>query len=193
MGTITTSSSVPRVPPGQRVVEGFPILHYDGVPRIDLAAWRLRLYGLVEAPLHLTWEELLALPQASIRADFHCVTTWSKLGNLWEGVAFGELAARARPRPEAAHVLAHCYDGFTTNVPLEVLMDEDVLLARRHNGADLTPDHGWPLRLVVPKRYAWKSAKWVSGLEFLARDRPGFWEQRGYHNRGDPWQEERYS
>ena len=120
------------------------------------------------------------------------MTRWSKLDNLWEGVTFRELAAQVRPLPEASHVLAHCYDGFTTNIPLEVLMDNDVLLAYRHDGVDLPQVHGWPLRLVVPKRYAWKSAKWISGLEFLAQDRPGFWEQRGYHNDADPWKEERY-
>lgn len=184
--------SVPRVPPGQRVVEGFPVLHYSRVPRINLATWRLHVHGLVETPLDLTWEDFLELPQVSLKADFHCVTHWTRLDNLWEGVTFRELAAQVRPLPEASHVLAHCYDGFTTNIPLEVLMDHDVLLARRHDGADLPQMHGWPLRLVVPKRYAWKSAKWVSGLEFLAQDRPGFWEQRGYHNDADPWKEERY-
>lgn len=184
--------AVQRVPPGQRLTEGFPVLHYSGVPRIQLATWRLNVHGLVEAPLDLTWEDFLALPQVSLQADFHCVTRWSRLDNLWEGVAVQELAARARPLADASHVLVHSYDGFTTNIPLEVLMDQDVLLARRHNGADLPQEHGWPLRLVVPKRYAWKSAKWVSGLEFLPHDRPGFWEQRGYHNNADPWKEERY-
>ncbi len=184
--------SAPRVPPGQRVVDGFPVLHYSGVPRINLATWRLHVHGLVETPLDLTWEDFLELPQVTLKADFHCVTRWSKLDNLWEGVTFQELAGRAKPLPEASHVLVYGYDGFTTNIPLDVLMDHDVLLARRHNGADLHQEHGWPLRLVVPKRYAWKSAKWVSVLEFLSQDRPGFWEQRGYHNNADPWKEERY-
>lgn len=184
--------SVPRIPPGQQVVSGFPVLHYGGVPKIDLASWRLRIRGLVGKPLELAWPDFLDFPQSSFQADFHCVTHWTRLDNLWEGVTFRELAAQVRPLPEASHVLAHCYDGFTTNIPLEVLMDHDVLLASRHDGAALTPVHGWPLRLVVPKRYAWKSAKWVSGLEFLAQDRPGFWEQRGYHNDADPWKEERY-
>ncbi len=182
-----------RVPPGQHLTYDFPVLHYGNVPRIELASWRLRIYGLVREPLELTWEQFLRLPQVEVRSDFHCVTMWSKLDNVWEGVLFRNIASLVSPRPEALYVVAHGYGGFTTNLPLSVLMDDDVLLARRHNGADLTPDHGWPLRLVVPKRYAWKSAKWLNGLEFLDHDEPGFWEQHGYHNNGDPWREERYS
>lgn len=182
----------PRIPPGQYLTEDFPVLHYGSVPRIHLSTWRLRIFGLVREPLELTWEQFVAWPQTKVEADFHCVTHFSKLDNLWEGVLFREIAALVRPLPEALYVVAHGCGGFTTNLPLEELMDEDVLLARRHNGADLTPDHGWPLRLVVPKLYAWKSAKWLSGLEFLDHDQPGFWEQNGYHNHGDPWKEERY-
>jgi DMSO/TMAO reductase YedYZ molybdopterin-dependent catalytic subunit len=153
----------------------------------------LRVSGLLEDPLSLTWEEFRSLPTLSLQADFHCVTHWSRLDNLWEGVSFRELATRVRPHAEARYVMVHCYDGFTTNLPLAVLLDQDVLLAYRHDGAELAPEHGWPLRLVVPKRYAWKSAKWVERLEFLAQDQPGFWEQRGYHNDADPWAEERYA
>jgi DMSO/TMAO reductase YedYZ molybdopterin-dependent catalytic subunit len=182
-----------RVPPGQSVTEKWPVLHYGSVPRVDLARWRFRIFGLVETPLELTYDELLALPRTSITRDIHCVTTWSRFDNTFEGVPFREVLKVARPRPEATHVLVHAEYGFTTNLPLEDLDRDDVLLANKHDGKELTPDHGWPLRLVVPHLYFWKSAKWVRGLEFMAADKPGFWESHGYHMRGDPWKEERYS
>lgn len=181
------------LPPGQHVVRGLPVLDLGTVPHIYLASWRLTITGLVEKPLELSWEGFMTMPMVSVRADFHCVTHWSKLDNLWEGVLFQELAARVDPSREARYVMVNCYDGFATNLPLEILLDPSVLLAYHHNNVELTAEHGWPLRLVVPQRYAWKSAKWVKGLEFMAEDRPGFWEQRGYHNDADPWKEERYS
>jgi DMSO/TMAO reductase YedYZ molybdopterin-dependent catalytic subunit len=182
-----------RVPPGQRVTEKFPVLHYGGIPRFDRQTWDLRVFGLVEEPLSLTYDQFLELPTTRIVADIHCVTGWSKLDTVWEGVLFRELWGRVEGKPEARFVMVHCEQGFTTNVPLEVLLDDDVLLAYRYDDAPLTAEHGYPLRLVVPKRYFWKSAKWVRGLEFMAEDRLGFWEVRGYHNNADPWKEERYS
>lgn len=182
-----------RVPPGQQITEKFPVLHYGAIPPFDPSSWRFRAFGLVGEALELSYQEFRRLPQVQVVADFHCVTGWSKQDNLWEGVSFREIARLVKPLPEARFVTVHCAGGYTTNLPLEVLMDDDVLFAHRHNGEDLTPEHGWPLRLVVPKRYAWKSAKWVIGLEFMAEDRPGFWEVRGYHNNADPMKEERFA
>lgn len=182
-----------RIPPGQRLVKTWPVLHFGTVPKVDLAAWDLRIFGLVEAPLRLSYEELTALAPVEVVADMHCVTGWSTLDNRWLGVPFRVLAERARPLPEARWVIAHCEQGYTTDLSLEAMMDEDVLLAWGHDGEDLTPEHGWPLRLVVPKRYGWKSAKWLRGLEFTDRNRRGFWEERGYHVHADPWREERYA
>ncbi len=149
--------------------------------------------GAIEHEASFTWEEFNALPQVSTGSDIHCVTGWSKLDNAWGGVAFSELLRHIQPKPEARFVTAHCYDGYTTNVPLADLLEEGILFASSHNGEPLTPEHGGPLRLVVPHLYFWKSAKWVRGLLFMEEDRPGFWEQYGYHIRGDPWKEERYS
>lgn len=182
-----------RVPPGQRVTQKFPVLHYGSIPKFDPDTWDLRVFGLVEQPLTLSYTELLALPATRIVADIHCVTGWSKLDTVWEGVLFKDLMNLVKCKPEAKFVLVHCEQGFTTSAPLEVLMDEDVLVAYRYDDAPLTPEHGYPLRLVVPKRYLWKSAKWVRGLEFMPQDRLGFWESRGYHNNADPWKEERYA
>jgi DMSO/TMAO reductase YedYZ molybdopterin-dependent catalytic subunit len=182
-----------RVPPGQRLVDHLPVLHHGRVPSFDPATWDLRLAGLVKEEKRFSHEQIATLPRVRILADIHCVTGWSKLDTVWEGVAFRELLRHVRLMPKARYVLVRCEHGFTTNLPLETLMDGDVLLACRYNDAPLTPEHGYPLRLVVPKRYFWKSAKWVRVVQFMAQDRPGFWEQRGYHNRGDPWKEERYS
>lgn len=182
-----------RVPPGQRVTEKFPVLHYGSIPAFDRDTWDLKVFGLVEEPLTLSYGQVLELPTTRVVADIHCVTGWSKLDTVWEGALFQELMKLVQIKPEARFVMVHCEQGFTTNVPLEVLMDDDVLLAYRYEDAPLTPEHGYPLRLVVPKRYFWKSAKWVRGLELMARDRLGFWEVRGYHNNADPWKEERYS
>ncbi|NIN95183.1 MAG: molybdopterin-dependent oxidoreductase [Anaerolineae bacterium] len=191
--TKETSSDQRRVPPGQRVTEKFPVLHYGSIPKFDPLTWDLKVFGLVEEPLTLSYEQFLELPTMRIVADIHCVTGWSKLDTVWEGVPFQQLMKLVRPKPEARFVMVHCEQGFTTNVPLDVVMDDDVLLAYRYDDAPLTPEHGYPLRLVVPKRYFWKSAKWVRGLELMARDRLGFWESRGYHNNADPWKEERYA
>lgn len=182
----------PRVPPGQRVVQEWPVLHAGEVPEIDLDRWEFRVFGLVERPLRLSWEEFQRLPRVQVRSDIHCVTRWSRLDNRWEGVPFKVIAELARPLPQARYVMVHAYHGFTANLPLDDAMRDDVLFADHHDGKPLTPEHGWPLRLVVPHLYFWKSAKWVNGVEFMAEDRPGFWEQLGYHMRGDPWKEQRY-
>jgi DMSO/TMAO reductase YedYZ molybdopterin-dependent catalytic subunit len=182
-----------RIPPGQRVTEKFPVLHYGSVPRFDRQSWDLRVFGLVQEPLTLSYDQVLELPSTRIVADIHCVTSWSKLDTVWEGVLFRDFWELVRAQPEAGFVMVHCEQGFTTNLPLEVLLDDDVLLAYRYDDAPLAPEHGYPLRLVVPKRYFWKSAKWVRGLELMAQDRLGFWEVRGYHNNADPWKEERYA
>ena len=181
-----------RVPPGQFVTEKFPVLSAGPSPRVDLAQWRFRIYGLVTKEMELTWERLMALPQVTVTADFHCVTQWSRLGNTWRGVASKAVLELAAPARDARYIMVHCYGGYTTNLDLETLWEQDALFAHEHDGQPLAPDHGGPLRLVVPRRYGWKSAKWVSGLELLAEDRPGFWEQRGYHLRGDPWREQRF-
>ena len=182
-----------RTPPGQYLTEKFPVLHYGSVPTVDLGAWDFRVSGLVDAPFTLTWEQFRALPRARVTADIHCVTRWSKLDTAWEGVPIRAILDLARLRPEATHVLAQCEQGYTTHMPLAVLDDEDVLLADTYDGKPLDPEHGYPLRLLVPKRYFWKSAKWIRGLEFLDHDIAGFWERYGYHNDADPWKEERFS
>lgn len=179
-------------PPGQFVTEKFPVLTFGPTPRIDLSTWQFRVFGLVEEEISLDWEQFNALPQVTLDAEFHCVTQWSKLQNTWEGILFNDLMKLVKPKPEAKYVMAHCYGGYTTNVSLDVLEDDDVLFAHSHDGAPLTAEHGGPMRLVVPKRYGWKSAKWVNGIEFMAEDAPGFWEVRGYHMEGDPWKEERF-
>ncbi|MDO8674444.1 MAG: molybdopterin-dependent oxidoreductase, partial [Dehalococcoidia bacterium] len=165
---------------------------YGRTPEVDLGEWRFGVFGSVEEQVELTWEDFNALPRTQVIADFHCGTLWSRLDNLWDGVLFKDVIALARPLAEARCVMVHSYGGYSTNLALETLMEEDVILARRHNGEELTPDHGWPLRLVVPSRYGWKNAKWVCGLELAADDSPGFWEKRGFNMRGDPWKEERF-
>jgi len=182
-----------RVPPGQRLVKSWPVLHYGGIPRFDGANWDLQVSGLVENPFTLTYQELQALPRVTVDADMHCVTGWTTLDNTWEGVAFRTILEKAKPKPEAAWVIAHGANGYTSDLSLQAMDDDDVLLAWRNHGEDLAPDHGWPLRLVVPKRYAWKSAKWLTGLEFTDRNVRGFWEVRGYHVHAEPFAEERYS
>jgi DMSO/TMAO reductase YedYZ molybdopterin-dependent catalytic subunit len=183
-----------RIPPGQTLTapDRWPLLHFGPVPRTDLAGWDLKVFGLVECELRLTYDELRSLPQKEVVSDIHCVTGWSRLGDTWTGVAIQEILQRCRPTREATHVMAHCEFGYTTGVPLEVLNDDDVLLCYGWNGSTLSEEHGFPLRLFVPKKYFWKSAKWLRGLEFMPRNRLGFWEQRGYHDEADPWQEQRY-
>jgi DMSO/TMAO reductase YedYZ molybdopterin-dependent catalytic subunit len=182
-----------RIPPGQYKTDKFPVLHYGSVPRTDLASWDFRVFGAVDSPLSLTWDQFKALPRKRVETDIHCVTRWTKLDTAWEGVAIQEVLALVGVKPGSTHVLAHCEQGYTANMPLAVLDDDDVLLADTFDGQPLAPEHGWPLRLLVPKRYFWKSAKWVRGLEFLDHDILGFWERYGYNNDADPWKEERFS
>jgi DMSO/TMAO reductase YedYZ molybdopterin-dependent catalytic subunit len=167
------------------------VLTYGAAPAVDLKTWRLRVFGLVGEEIALDWAQFTSLGWTGITADFHCVTQWSSLDNTWEGVPFAKVVALAGPRPEARFVMAHCYGGYTTNLPLGLAMEEG-LFAHKQNGEELSRDHGWPLRLIIPSRYGWKSAKWVNGIELTAEDTPGFWEQRGYSNNADPWKEERF-
>ncbi|SRR5579875_42504 len=183
----------PTIPPGQAVTEGFPVLHVGDVPRFGPATWRLRVFGMVEHPFELTYDELRALPAAEWRGDIHCVTRWTKRATRWRGVPFKVLAERARPLPGVTHVIEHAENDYTTNVPLSIMLGDDVLVAYEFDGAPLEPLHGGPVRMLVPRLYFWKSAKWLNGLEFLDHDVQGFWETRGYHNDADPWKEERYS
>ncbi len=182
-----------RVPPGQYLTEKFPVLHYGSVPGVDLATWDFRVYGEVDNPFRLTWSEFQALPRKRVSTDIHCVTRWSKLDTRWEGVAIQSILDLAQVRQAATHAVGRAEQGYTANVPLSVLDDDDVLLADTFEGEPLTPDHGYPLRLIVPKRYFWKGPKWIRGLELLDHDSPGFWERYGYHNDADPWREERFS
>jgi DMSO/TMAO reductase YedYZ molybdopterin-dependent catalytic subunit len=182
-----------RIPPGQTLTSKWPVLTYGLTPRFDPKRWTFRCFGLVEREVSWTWEEFLALPRVTLASDVHCVTRWSKLDNVWEGVPIRELMKRVTPLPEARYVMEHADPDYTTNIALEDLLDDDVLLALRHNGRDLEPDHGGPVRLVVPKLYFWKSAKWLRSFEFLDVNPPGFWEQNGYHLHADPWREERYA
>jgi DMSO/TMAO reductase YedYZ molybdopterin-dependent catalytic subunit len=182
-----------RLPPGQYLTEKWPVLHAGDVPAVDLATWDFRVWGEVEQPLRLTWEELSELPTVEVTQDIHCVTRWSRFDATFRGVPWKELRERAAPRPSAHHAIAHAEQGFTANVPVEFLEREGALLATHADGEPLAPEHGWPLRLVIPGKYFWKSAKWVRGIELSPVDKPGFWERYGYHNDADPWKEERYA
>jgi len=194
MGKLSkTDQAAERVPPGQYLTDKFPVLSYGPTPRFNSATWDFRVIGLVEEPIRLSYEQFRALPQSKQVSDFHCVTTWSRLDNAWQGVRVADLMKLVKLKPEARYVIIHCDGGYTTNLALSDFLGDDVTLALRHDGRDLEPDHGFPLRLVVPKLYGWKSAKWVRTIEFSAEDRRGFWEVRGYHNHADPWTEERYS
>ena len=181
-----------RLPPGQYLTEKWPVLHAGSVPRTDLATWDFRVFGAVENELVLSYEDLQALPQTEITTDIHCVTRWSRFDTSFRGVHWREIAKLVKPLSEARFVVAHAEQEFTANVPLEALEDEQSLVAWEADGELLAPDHGWPLRLVIPSRYFWKSAKWLRGLELLPKDRPGFWERYGYHNDADYWKEQRY-
>jgi len=181
-----------RLPPGQSLTQKFPVLHYGPTPNFDESTWDLRVFGEVETPMRWSWQEFQALPTVQQTVDIHCVTRWSKFDTVWEGVRFSEFVKLFGVKPSAKYVIAHCEYGYTTNVPLEDMMDDDVMIAYKFDGQYLDTEHGFPLRTLVPKRYFWKSAKWVRGLEFSTTDKPGFWEQAGYHNEGDPWREERY-
>ncbi len=181
-----------RVPPGQTLTDKWPLLHVGPVPEVDLATWNFRVFGEVERPLSWSHSELMAQPSVELIADIHCVTGWSRLDDGWTGVPIRHLLESVVPRPGAGYVIAHCEHGYTTSLPLDVLDRDDVLLCYGWNRRPLSPDHGWPLRLLVPKRYFWKSAKWLRGLEFAGVNRLGFWEKRGYHDQADPWKEQRF-
>ncbi len=181
-----------RLPPGQSATLKWPVLHEGSIPSFNPQTWDFRVGGLVEKPMRLNWEEFNRLPQIEIVTDIHCVTRWSRFDNRWQGVPFTEVMKLAVPKPDARFVMVHAEQGFTANVPLEDLMRPTTLFAFKHDGEPLTPEHGYPLRLVVPHLYFWKSVKWVRGLELLPTDAPGFWEQNGYSMYGDPWKEERF-
>ncbi|HOV50950.1 MAG TPA: sulfite oxidase-like oxidoreductase [Candidatus Cryosericum sp.] len=183
-----------RVPPNQRVTDKFYTLTAEDIPSVDTTSFVFRFWGTVRKPVEVTWQELMALPRVEREADFHCVTGWSMLGTTWGGIVVRDLlaAVHVEPAPEARFVMAHSVTDYTTNLPLEDLLAADTMLAWEWQGAPLPAEHGGPLRLLVPSLYAWKDAKWVNGLEFMTEDRPGFWEERGYHMHGDPWKEERY-
>ncbi|WP_292613164.1 sulfite oxidase-like oxidoreductase [Methanobacterium sp. BAmetb5] len=182
-----------RIPPGQHVDNSWPVLHAGQVAKIVPEKWELEIGGLVDEEVKLNYQEFMDLPRVQVFSDIHCVTSWSKLNNLWDGVSTSTIKKLVGIRPEAKYVLVHAHKNFTTNLSLEDFFAPDVLLATHHNGKALSSPHGGPVRLVVPRLYFWKSAKWVTGLEFLAEDKRGFWESAGYHNHGDPWMEERYS
>jgi len=181
-----------RLPPGQYLTEKWPVLHAGMVPRTDLAAWDFRVWGEVDNPLSLSWEQLSGLPTVERRQDIHCVTRWSRFDVTFAGVPWSTVRELIGQRPSARYAVAHAEQGFTANVPISFLEDEHALLATHADGDPLTPEHGWPLRLVIPGKYFWKSAKWLRGIELSATDKPGFWERYGYHNDADPWREERY-
>jgi DMSO/TMAO reductase YedYZ molybdopterin-dependent catalytic subunit len=184
-----------RIPAGQSRTKKWPVPDASGPPKIDLNNWKLRIFGMVGKPVEWNWKEFSTLPRVRVFSDFHCVTRWSRLGNVWEGVSTRDLLEKAGgAAPGAGFVLAHGYDrGFTTNLPLADFLAEDALVAIEHDGEPISTDHGGPARLIIPHLYAWKSAKWLSGIELIATDKPGFWESNGYHMRGDPWTEQRYS
>jgi DMSO/TMAO reductase YedYZ molybdopterin-dependent catalytic subunit len=181
-----------RLPPGQSLTLKWPVLHYGSVPRFDPERWDFVVSGLVGNLVRWNWKEFNSLPTVTTHSDFHCVTRWSRFDNDWKGVTFRELLGRVKPKPAAKHVLVHAEQGFTANVPLADLDRGNVLFATHHDGEPLSADHGYPLRLIVPHLYAWKSVKWVRGIEFLEQDQAGFWEQNGYHMYGDPFKEQRF-
>ncbi len=182
-----------RIPAGQKQVTNFPVLDLGIVPNINTTNWKLRVFGLVEHEIELDWAAFRAMPQVRDVSDFHCVTRWSQLHMDWEGVLARDLIIQASPLIHGKFVTMHAYDGYTTNLPLEALLDDDVIIAHSVFGQSLTAEHGGPVRMVVPKRYAWKGAKWLKAIEVHADDKPGFWEVRGYHNEADPWLEQRFS
>jgi DMSO/TMAO reductase YedYZ molybdopterin-dependent catalytic subunit len=189
----TARAGEDRLPPGQHLVRDWPVLDLGVQPKIDLGQWELRVFGAVAEQMSWDWAGFNALPQRREVTDIHCVTTWSRFDNQWDGVATRDLLAIVQPKPEARFVVLHSYDGYTTNLPLEDFAAEDAIIAHSWQGAPLPVEHGGPVRLVVPHLYFWKSAKWLRRIELIGADRPGFWEERGYHDRGDPWTEQRYS
>lgn len=182
-----------RLPAGQMLTRKWPVLHSGSVPAVDTASWRFTVSGLVGRPLSLGWDEVMALPAKDVRCDIHCVTSWSRFDNRFTGIPVRSILALAQPLPDATFALVHAAPDYTTNLPLGDLDREESLVATHHDGEPLAAEHGGPIRLLVPHLYFWKSAKWVTGFELLAEDEPGYWEQNGYHMRGDPWQEQRYS
>ena len=182
-----------RLPPGQYLTEKWPVLHYGSVPRVDLKKWDFKVWGEVDEPLTLSWQELSSLPTVEVTQDIHCVTRWSKFDMTFSGFHWRELEQLVRPKPSARYAIAHAEQDFTANVPISFLEAEGALLVTHADGEPLTPEHGWPLRLVIPGKYFWKSAKWLRGIELSASDKPGFWERYGYHNDADPFDEERYA
>lgn len=181
-----------RRPPGQHIVEDFPVLSAGPTPKIDLSNWVFKLEGLVKEPLSFSWTEFKSLPSQTFTKDIHCVTTWSKLDTKWRGISLDTILAQVSLLPEAQYVMAFCYGGYTTNIPLEDLKNGKAFIAYEYDGYPLTPEHGGPARLVIPHLYFWKSAKWIQGLHFMKEDHAGFWEEIGYHMYGDPWKEQRY-
>jgi DMSO/TMAO reductase YedYZ molybdopterin-dependent catalytic subunit len=181
-----------KLPPGQSLTMKWPVLHVGSIPQFDPATWDFKIWGLVREPKRFTWAEFSALPSVEQVSDMHCVTRWSKFDNCFEGIPIGEVLQQVELLPEARYVLVHADPNYTTNLPVEELLADDVMFVLKYEGQPLTPEHGYPVRLLVPRLYLWKSAKWVRGLEFMAEDRAGFWEQYGYHNHGDPWREERF-
>jgi DMSO/TMAO reductase YedYZ molybdopterin-dependent catalytic subunit len=181
-----------RLPPGQYLTEKWPVLHAGDVPKTDLATWDLKIWGEVETPVTLSFEQLRALPATDLTIDIHCVTRWSRFDTRFKGVRWRELAALCSPKESARFVVAHAEQGYTANVPLAALEDENALVVYEADGEPLTPDHGWPVRLFIPSKYFWKSAKWLRGIELSPVDKPGFWERYGYNNDADYWKEERY-
>ena len=181
-----------RVAPGNREITNFPVLHYGNVPQIDINKWSFRIWGLVEQEKTFTFEQFCQLPKTEVHCDIHCVTGWSKLNNVFEGVCPIDIKKLIKILPDAKYVMVHGHNDFTTNIPIEDFFQEDVVFALKFDGNDITPEHGWPVRLVVPRLFFWKSAKWVTGIEFMKRNKLGFWEMYGYHEHGDPWKEERY-
>jgi DMSO/TMAO reductase YedYZ molybdopterin-dependent catalytic subunit len=182
-----------RIPHGQKLTKKFPVLHYGSVPKVDISQWKFSITGLVDKERELKFTEFAGLNRVNVIADIHCVTTWTKLDNHWEGPSTSIIRELVEIKPEATFVIVHAAGNFTTNLPLADFFESDVLFAMNYEGKPLSAKHGYPVRLVVPRLYFWKSAKWVTGVEFVSEDHRGFWESRGYHNHGDPWREERYS
>lgn len=190
--TGTNSYGKAKLPPGQSATAKFPVLTYGETPDISQDKWQFTVWGLVEEEKAWSWDEFMKLPQTKLHADFHCVTHWSRFNDDWEGVMFRDLIKHIKLKPEVKYVMQHAYGGYTTNLPLEWMIEEDVLFAHTFNGEPLPVEHGGPMRVFTPKRYAWKGAKWIRGLEFMPKDKPGFWEVNGYSNSADPWKEERF-
>jgi DMSO/TMAO reductase YedYZ molybdopterin-dependent catalytic subunit len=188
----TNSFGKPKTPPGQIATVKFPVLTYGDTPNITTSSWRFRVWGEVEEELAWTWDEFMNFPQTTIHADFHCVTRWSRFDDDWTGVLFADLRKFIKIKPSVKFVMQHAYGGYTTNNSMEIMLNEEAIFAHTLNGQPLSREHGGPMRVFTPRRYAWKGAKWINGLEFMINDRPGFWELNGYNTPADPWNEERF-